>query len=232
MPQDDDQTHARLHKEAEGAADYLEGLLDIANLDGDIEMSVRNERPVVKIVADDSSSIERLIGKNGEVVDSLQILTRLAVQAHMGERSHVIVDVDGYLMRKRHSLQQLALEAVTKARELGQTVDLPAMNSFERKIIHDAVRDEGLQSRSQGIEPKRYVTVFPDGAGVDSGGVSGDDGDPDSRTEESVDLQDGSDGFRTGSGSLELHDADGAPDDAGANAADSGTSPCAEEPER
>ena len=159
MAQDDEKTLDQLNEEADIAADYLEGLLDIADYDGDIEMGVRNGRPTVQIVADDDTDIKHLIGRDGEVVDALQQLTRLAVQQKTGERSRLIVDVDGFLKRKRQRLHDIALDAIDEVRETGEPVDLKPMNSFERKVIHDVVREEGLKSRSHGEEPHRHVTL-------------------------------------------------------------------------
>ena len=159
MAQDDEKTLDQLNEEADIAADYLEGLLDIADYDGDIEMGVRNGRPTVQIVADDDTDIKHLIGRDGEVVDALQQLTRLAVQQKTGERSRLIVDVDGFLKRKRQRLHDIALDAIDEVRETGEPVDLKPMNSFERKVIHDVVREEGLKSRSHGEEPCGRVTV-------------------------------------------------------------------------
>jgi spoIIIJ-associated protein len=160
MAQDDEKTIEQLNEEADIAADYLEGLLDIADYDGDIEMGVRNKRPTVQIVADDDTDIKNLIGQNGEIVDALQQLTRLAVQQKTGERSHLIVDVDGFLKRKRQHLHDIALEAIDTVKENGDPVDLEPMNSFERKVVHDVIREEGMKSRSHGEEPHRYVTVY------------------------------------------------------------------------
>lgn len=160
MAQDDMTSIDQLNEEADIAADYLEGLLDIADYEGDIEMGVRNNRPTVQIVADDDTDIKHLIGRNGEVVDALQQLTRLAVQQKTGERSHLIVDVDGFLKRKRQHLRDVALDAIDAVKESGEPMDLKPMNSFERKVVHDVVRDEGLKSRSHGEEPHRYVTVY------------------------------------------------------------------------
>ena len=160
MAQDDVTSIDQLNEEADIAADYLEGLLDIADYEGDIEMGVRNNRPTVQIVADDDTDIKHLIGRNGEVVDALQQLTRLAVQQKTGERSHPIVDVDGFLKRKRQHLRDVALDAIDAVKESGEPMDLKPMNSFERKVVHDVVRDEGLKSRSHGEEPHRYVTVY------------------------------------------------------------------------
>ncbi|HJF17836.1 MAG TPA: hypothetical protein K8U78_01500 [Aeriscardovia aeriphila] len=156
----DDEELEELNEEADIAADYLEGLLDVLDYDGDIELGVRNGRPLVQIVADDDTDIKQLIGKDGEVVEALQRLARLAVQQKTGERSGLIVDVDGFLARKRRHLRNLALDAVDDVREDGEPVTLEDMNAYERKIIHDIVRQEGLKSRSHGDEPHRHVTVY------------------------------------------------------------------------
>lgn len=160
MVDDEEKTIDQLNDEADIAADYLEGLLDIIDYEGDIELSVHNGHPTVEIVADDDKDIKNLIGHHGEVVNALQLLSRLAVQERTGERSRLIVDVDGYLARRRKHLEDVALDAVDEVRESGDPVSLRYMNSFERKIVHDIVRAEGLKSRSHGVEPKRYVTVY------------------------------------------------------------------------
>ena len=167
MAQDETRSIDQLNEEADIAADYLEGLLDIADYEGDIEMGVRNNRPMIQIVADDDSDIKHLIGRDGEVVDALQQLSRLAIQQKTGERSHLIVDVDGFLKRKRQHLRDIALDAVDEVRETGDSVSLKPMNSFERKVIHDTVREEGLRSRSHGEEPHRYVTVYIPASAID-----------------------------------------------------------------
>ncbi|WEV41971.1 hypothetical protein OZX57_08570 [Bifidobacterium sp. ESL0682] len=160
MARDEEKTVEQLNDEADIAADYLEGLLDIADYEGDIEMGVRNGRPTVQIVADDDEDIKNLIGHDGEVVDALQLLTRLAVQQKTGDRSRLILDVDGYLKKRRQRLRDLALDVIDEVRETGEPANLDPMNSFERKVVHDLVREEGLKSRSHGEEPHRYVTIY------------------------------------------------------------------------
>ncbi|WEV46716.1 hypothetical protein OZX62_09885 [Bifidobacterium sp. ESL0690] len=160
MSRDEEKTVEQLNDEADIAADYLEGLLDIADYEGDIEMGVRNGRPTVQIVADDDEDIKNLIGHKGEVVDALQLLTRLAVQQKTGDRSRLILDVDGYLKKRRQHLRDLALDVIDEVRETGEPANLDPMNSFERKVVHDLVREEGLKSRSHGEEPHRYVTIY------------------------------------------------------------------------
>ncbi|WEV72420.1 R3H domain-containing nucleic acid-binding protein [Bifidobacterium sp. ESL0790] len=160
MAYDEEKTTEQLNDEADIAADYLEGLLDIVDYEGDIEMGIRNHRPTVQIVADDDEDIKNLIGRDGEVVDALQLLTRLAVQQKTGDRSRLILDVDGYLKKRRQHLRDIALDVIDEVRETGEPVNLKPMNSFERKVVHDLVREEGMKSRSHGEEPHRYVTIY------------------------------------------------------------------------
>ena len=146
-----------LDTEAEIAADYLEELLDIADLDGDIDTYIEGDRAHVSIV----SQSEVLVGPNGEVLDALQELTRLAVMTETGNRSRLMLDVAGYRDRRRKELVTLATDAVAEVRNTSDRVPLAAMNPFERKIVHDAVAAAGLTSESEGEEPRRHVVVLP-----------------------------------------------------------------------
>jgi spoIIIJ-associated protein len=146
-----------LEVEAEVAADYLEELLDIADLDGDIDTYVDGDRAHVSIVSESTT----LVGKDGEVLDALQELTRLAVLAETGQRSRLMLDVAGYRARRRTELVALAGDAVQEATSSAEPVHLKAMNPFERKIVHDAVAAAGLTSESEGEEPRRHVVVLP-----------------------------------------------------------------------
>ena len=146
-----------LETEAEIAADYLEELLDIADLDGDIDTYIEGDRAHVSIVSDS----EVLVGANGEVLDALQELARLAVMSETGSRSRLMLDVAGYRERRREQLMRLAAEAVSQAQNTNARVPLAPMNPFERKIVHDAVVAAGLTSASEGEEPKRHVVVHP-----------------------------------------------------------------------
>jgi len=156
-------TTTRLEEEGEIAADYLEELLDIADLDGDIDIDVDHGRAAVAIVSEDGSdrALRRLVGKDGEVLDALQELTRLAVQARTGERSRLMLDIAGYRAARRSELVAVAEEAIGRVRESGKPVELEPMNPFERKVVHDAVAAAGLVSDSEGVEPQRYVVIRP-----------------------------------------------------------------------
>jgi spoIIIJ-associated protein len=148
----------RLENEGEIAADYLEELLDIADLDGDLDMDVEGDRASVSIVGGD---VSQLGGRNGEVLEALQELTRLAVYRETGERSRLMLDIGGFRADKRTRLEKLAAEAVAEVRSSGERKALDPMTPFERKVVHDAVAAAGLASESEGEEPRRRVVVLP-----------------------------------------------------------------------
>ena len=146
--------------EAEGdiAADYLEELLDIADLDGDLDMDVEGDRAAVSIVGPD---LDPLVGADGEVLEALQELTRLAVYRETGRRCRLMLDIGGYRQDVRKNLVALAREAGEEVQETGEAVKLTPMTPFERKVVHDAVAEMGLSSESDGVEPTRCVVVLP-----------------------------------------------------------------------
>ncbi len=147
-----------LEQEGEIAADYLEELLDIADLDGDIDMDVEGDRAAVSIVGGD---LAHLVGPDGKVLDALQELTRLAVLRETGQRSRLMLDVEGFREGKRKALVELTQDAVAEIERGADRVALGAMSPFERKVVHDAVAAAGLRSESEGEEPRRYVVVLP-----------------------------------------------------------------------
>ncbi|MEV7397962.1 R3H domain-containing nucleic acid-binding protein [Aeromicrobium sp. NPDC092404] len=148
----------KLEKEGDIAADFLEGLLDIADLDGDIDMDVDGDRAAVAIVG---GNLDHLVGRDGEVLDALQELTRLAVYRETGERSRLMLDVAGFRAARRLELVAIAQDAIDKVKAGEASVSLDPMTPFERKVVHDAVADGGLNSSSDGVEPHRYVVVHP-----------------------------------------------------------------------
>lgn len=147
-----------LEQEGEIAADYLEGLLDIADLDGDIDMDVEGDRASVAIVG---GELRQLIGPDGEVLEALQELTRMAVHQATGQRSRLMLDIGGYRARRRSELVAMAARVVEDVRRSGEPTKLEPMTPFERKIVHDAVAAAGLRSESEGEEPARSVVIFP-----------------------------------------------------------------------
>ena len=148
----------QLEEEGDIAADYLEGLLDIADLDGDIEIGIENDRAHLVV---EGGELSHLVGKEGEVLDALQELTRLAVQTSTGERSRLMLDLDGFRADKRNTLAKLAEETADEVKSSGKAVKLAPMNAFERKIVHDTIQKIGLKSESEGEDPDRCVVVMP-----------------------------------------------------------------------
>ena len=148
--------------EAEGdhAADYIEELLDIADLDGDIDIEVRNNRTYLSVLAaEDDQDIAGLVGKNGKTLDALQELTRLAVLSSTGERSRLILDVAGHRVQRTEALRDQAREAIAKVQESGDVEHMKPMSPYERKIVHDVVAEAGLYSESEGEGPRRHVVI-------------------------------------------------------------------------
>ncbi len=147
-----------LESEGDIAADYIEGLLDIADLDGDIDMDIEGDRAIVSVVGE---GLEKLVGENGEVLEALQELTRMAVHRQQGTRSRLVLDVGGYRARRRTELKQLGERVVAEVSRSGEGQELTPMNPFERKVIHDIAAAAGLHSESVGEEPQRHVVVSP-----------------------------------------------------------------------
>jgi len=148
----------KLEAEGDVAADFLEELLDIADLDGDIDMDVDGDRAAVSIVGGD---LNHLVGRDGDVLEALQELTRLAVYRETGERSRLMLDVDGYRAARRKELVSIAEDAIEQVKESGESVPLDPMSPFERKVVHDTVADAGLVSESEGEDTRRHVVILP-----------------------------------------------------------------------
>ncbi len=152
----------QLEREGEVAADFLETLLDICDLDGDIDVDIDGDRAAVSVVDSEEGRVpRRLVGQDGHVLDALQELTRLAVQSATGERSRLMLDVAGHRAERRTALVALAREAIDDVRSTSEPKRLTPMTAFERKVIHDEVLAAGLVSESEGTEPRRFVVILP-----------------------------------------------------------------------
>jgi spoIIIJ-associated protein len=148
-----------LEREGDIAADYLEVLLDIADLDGDIDIDVEGDRAAVSIIG---SGLTALIGPDGATLEALQELTRLAVLRETGTRSRLMLDVGGHRAKRRQQLNDLGLEVARRVADSGEAEPLAPMTPFERKVVHDAVAGvDGVVSESEGDEPDRHVVVRP-----------------------------------------------------------------------
>jgi spoIIIJ-associated protein len=149
-----------LVREGDVAGDYLERLLDILDVDGDIDLDVEGDRASVAIVG---GKLDQLVGQDGAVLEALQELTRLAVSQSTGVRSRLMLDIGGFRAKRRSELTSLAGEAARRVAASRQPERLAPMNPFERKVVHDVVAAvAGVRSESEGEEPNRRVVVLPD----------------------------------------------------------------------
>lgn len=148
--------------EGDIAADYLEELLDIVDLDGDIDIEVRGGRTYVSIVTEEGAEeLDDLVGDSGEVLDALQELTRLAVLTATGERTRLILDIAGHRDQRQEELKELTENAIAKVKDRGEDEHLEPMSAYERKIVHDFVAESGLVSESEGEGKRRHVVISP-----------------------------------------------------------------------
>ncbi|GAA1366529.1 single-stranded DNA-binding protein [Arthrobacter rhombi] len=152
---------SRVEEEGDIAADYLEELLDIADLDGDIDIEIRSGRTYISIVSegDDASALKELLGADGEGLEALQELARLAVLSATGNRSRLVLDIAGYRNGRAGELRKLAEAAVSTIKADGGVVALEPMSAYERKLVHDTVADLGLHSESEGEGSRRHIVV-------------------------------------------------------------------------
>jgi spoIIIJ-associated protein len=152
-------TESDLFRQSEVAADYVEGLLDILDYDGDIDELIQNGRPVVEVVG---GRLQALVGQRGATLEALQELTRLAIFRQTGSPSRLLLDVGGYRSARRKELGAIAKNAAEKVKEYGEPVRLEPMSAFERKCVHDVINAlAGVESESEGVEPSRRIVVRP-----------------------------------------------------------------------
>lgn len=154
---DDDATEEGDRDEGDIAADFIEELLDIADIDGDLDIDVTGGRTYISVTADGESNLDRIASP--EVVDALQQLTRLAVQAETGEFSRLILDVGGSRDARRNELQSLVSRAIERIVDGAASAALPPMSSYERKIVHDIASERGYNSESEGEGRKRHTVL-------------------------------------------------------------------------
>ncbi|MFT4245825.1 MAG: R3H domain-containing nucleic acid-binding protein [Micrococcaceae bacterium] len=156
-------TVEELEKQGDIAADYIEELLDIADIDGDLEIEVRNDRPYVSVINEEGNSkqLRNLVGRNNQVLDAIQELTRLAVHAQTGEKTRLVLDIDGSRKKRIKVLEKIAHAAIEKVHGTAKNVHLEAMGSYERKLVHDIIAEADLVSESEGQGRNRHIVVKP-----------------------------------------------------------------------
>ncbi|MEJ3405675.1 R3H domain-containing nucleic acid-binding protein [Rathayibacter sp. YIM 133350] len=150
-------TRDQLEQEGDVAADYIEELLDICDIDGDIDIDARNGRAYVSVNADDGTNL-RVLAK-ADVVNALQELTRLAVQTKTGTFSRLILDIGGSRDARKSELAALVDHAIARLTDGASEAALPAMSSYERKLVHDVVAERGYASESRGEGAERHTVI-------------------------------------------------------------------------
>ena len=153
----DSPTATQLEEEGDVAADYIEEFLDIADLDGDIDIDVRNGRAYVAVTASEASNIRAL--SKPDVVSALQELTRLAVQSKTGQFSRLILDIGGSRDARQAELTVLVDSAIAQIDAGATSAALPPMSSYERKLVHDVVSERGFTSNSHGEGRDRHTVI-------------------------------------------------------------------------
>ena len=147
----------QLEEEGEIAADYIEELLDITDLDGDIDIDARDGRAYLSVNSSQDSNLRIL--SRPETVNALQELTRIAVQAKTGVFSRLILDVGGSRQAREAELAQLVDRAGERLNDGAESASLPPMSSYERKLVHDLVAARGFNSQSEGDGSDRHTVI-------------------------------------------------------------------------
>jgi spoIIIJ-associated protein len=150
-------TVEQLEQEGDIAADFIEGLLDIADIDGDLALDVRSGRAYVSVEAPENASVALIA--DTDVVQALQELTRIAVQNRTGRFSRLILDVGGSRNTRQQQLATLVDRAIARLDDGASQASLPAMSSYERKLVHDIVSERGYVSESYGEGADRHTVI-------------------------------------------------------------------------
>ncbi len=156
----DEPSQDQLEEQADAAADFLEELLSRMDIDAIAEPAPQSRHMYVDIVDGPDEDMSVLIGHNGQTLEAIQELTRMVVGRRLGQRVRVIVDVDDYKKRREARLAEHAKEVAERVLQAGDEEELEPMNSYERKLVHDAVSSiEGIETESRGLDPDRYVVI-------------------------------------------------------------------------
>lgn len=150
-------TATQLEDEGDIAADYIEELLDIADLDGDIEIDARGGRAYLSVTSTEPDALRVL--SRPDTVNALQELTRIAVQTKTGAFSRLILDIGGSRETRASELAALVDTAVARIEAGADSAALPPMSSYERKLVHDLVAERGFTSESEGEGRDRHTVI-------------------------------------------------------------------------
>ena len=150
-------TENDLEKEGEIAADFIEEFLDLADLDGDLEIEFKQERVYLTVDSEGESNLGKV--SDPETVSAIQEITRLAVQSQTGEMSRLILDIAGSRDAKAKQLKDLVEKTLAKLEETDKDQHLKPMSSYDRKLVHDMVAEAGMVSESEGQGRERHIVI-------------------------------------------------------------------------
>ena len=139
------------------AAEFIHKICQAMGVNADTQVSKDGDNWHVDI---NGPELGILIGRRGDTLDALQYLTNLAVSKQLFGRVRVIVDVEGYRLRREETLVRLAKRLSEKVKRTGIRVVLEPMNPHERRIIHTSLQDETrISTFSEGDDPNRRVVI-------------------------------------------------------------------------
>jgi spoIIIJ-associated protein len=148
-----------VEEDTERAGDFLEGLLDALDVDGDITTWVDEVGGHIDLEGPD---LDILVGPNGETLDSVQELTRLAVLRQSKRRVRLLIDINGFRAQHREQLITVVKAAAEQVIRTREDHEFEPMTPAERKVVHDAVAAiDGVRTESRGEEPVRRVVIRP-----------------------------------------------------------------------
>jgi len=145
--------------DGERAVDFLNGLLEHMSVNAKCNLSNEEEKIIIEIITDNSSSI---IGYRGEGLDALQSLAGAVANTGREDDRRVVVDCESYREKREETLKSLAEKLAAKAVRTGRKVTLEPMNPYERRILHSTLSNSTeVKTQSEGKEPNRYVAIIP-----------------------------------------------------------------------
>ena len=150
-----------LEEQGESAREFIEGLIDEIGLEAEVTLRLIDEETVEVVVEGQELGI--LVGRGGATLGALQELARTVVQSRTaGPTDRILVDVDGYRAKRSEALQRFTRQVAEDVISSGNEQALEPMLAPDRKVVHDTVGEiEGVETRSEGEEPRRYVVVSP-----------------------------------------------------------------------
>ena len=153
-------TEEELDKVADTAVEAIQEILTGFGIQAAIDEYEGDEGEIILDIV--SGDLGMLIGRHGKTLDALQTLVSAITSRKIGFRYPVVVDVEGYRGRRREKLEDMARRTAERASRQKRAVKLRPMTSYERRIIHVALRnDRRVVTASEGEEPTRSVVVTP-----------------------------------------------------------------------